>query len=496
MKKTFLFLALMSGFLATSAQFIAQEILEKHSPSTIAKVYEVTLNTLIDHPTQLKLANILYEKDSLVMIAVKGGASLKSIKEIIDNYEAKFSNQFSKEDKIKYENYRHKSYIEAYARINTSYLRKKYLLSESLAKIFYSVSYNKGMAILKESATQSNDSKLSDSAFRSLNVFDTLYQGNLIALKGQPYFNAALDKLKKLKPFNDKQLSALEENYRLQCYRRGDDFHNNFNAALKTVTTDSVYYKALYEDSIKNVASKQAKVEIKEYMYKYGLNPSEVLAIKPIVEDKVFKNIWNNTQYPFSRLRDSLQYDINEKSWLKVKNKLIRLGYTALGTSRFTNTIRHKKTLNLSDAQIDTLADLDLDYDLMIFSYKVNNNGAIPNYSQFERIMLSKVLREGQYDTLINNESMVQAIANAKSDWNEIRYYNLANEGDSSATLRALVNYHKNHLVLVERYYLEPERYKILIANSLQNKPSILKRLEEAKKANTSGESGRLDIKL
>lgn len=480
MKKNTLVVIFFFSMLFCKAQFIAPEIIEKHSPSNISKIYEITLNTLIDHSTQIKLANILNEKDSVMVLALKNNSSLKVINETLNSYQRKFEDQFSPVDKEKYLRYVHKSFIEADARIHTSYLTTKYSFNEELSKIFFNLYFNKNVAIINEIANKNDSSILSEAAFKALKNFDTIHSGQLTALQGQGYFNETVSKLNKVKPFSEKQMSMLRDEYRTQCFRKGDDFHNNFTVALRKITSDTQYYVELYQDSVNDLVQKQSKIELNEYLYKYNLQSADLLAIKPIIEEKVQNNIWTDIRFSFSRIRDSLQKDINQTSWFKIKNKLIRSGYTSLGTSRFSNVLRHKKSLNLSNKQLDSIADLDLEFDLMTFTFVTKNNGATPNYSQFERVLLKKYLREGQFDTLINFESMMQATANAKRDWNEIMKYKLMSESDSGSVTKSLVTYYKNYLVLVERYFLEPDKYKKLIDIAVKNRPQILNSLENA----------------
>ena len=264
--------------------------------------------------------------------------------------------------------------------------------------------------------------------------------------------------------------------------KRGDAFHKNFNAAMQFCISDSIYYKTLYQDSINNVAKKQSEIELDNYVFKYNLNDAARNKIAPILYDKAKRNTWLDTRYAFNRKRDSLQTEINELSWAKIKKELIRLGNTQLSKSKFVTAISYKQILKLSEDQLDSLAEANLQSVMMLYNYAASTKGATLDNSFYVNETLIGILREGQYDSLLQIEVRPQAVANANENWKELAKYKLTNGLDSASVIQPIVNYQTTRLIIWERYKYDSKTYDNLTKMNRENKPEILKRLDVIKK--------------
>jgi hypothetical protein len=481
MKKRIIFTCLLAMPFFVQAQLVDPAIAKKYSSAIVAQVYQATLNTQIPYAVQGKLADILYKRDSLVADAVKNDGSLRQIKSIIDSFHIQFNGQFTGEYKIRHQTFLHKSFIEGTAKADAAFVQQKYGAGTETQNNLYNLAKSRQFVLLKAATQLGTAPTLADSTYKAINLADSMYTSFIAIAKGETYFNGMLQELNKVKPFSPTEAECLQKTFKTQCFKRGDDYHANFNVAMQSCIKDTGYFKVLYEDSIKSLAAKRSRSELYDYIYKYNLVQQDIDSIQPIIYSKVRRNIWLDVKHPFNRLRDSLQNIANETAWLRIKNKLIRNGYFALGSSRISNAMRQYKILKLSPGQLDTLSKFDLEIDLLSFGHKMATRGSMPNFVPgMERELLKQSLREGQLDTLIYYEALMQATANAKNDWSRIAALQLAPAADSAATIKILTGYHRNWLVLNERYKSEPGKYKALLNSAVQAKPPVLKAADEA----------------
>lgn len=482
MKHTLLFFCITHFSPTAEAQLIPNSIIDKYPAGVVSRVYEISLVTLIDSAKQTKLANFFMKKDSLITNAAKGAISVKSSKSQIDSMEIEFENILDAEERFKYNFFKYQRFFEADAKMEAGYIKKKYSTSSDIATSIQKLNISKNQRVLKALTSNSNLSDLPDSNMVYYHKYDSILSKYLITAQGEQYFNQKLKELAKVKPVSAKNVEELRKNYENLCLKNGANYHKNFNAAMQICIPDSAYYKTLFQDSIAEVARLHAKKEIEEYIYKYSLNDDARNKITPIIFEKANKTVWLETRYQFTRKRDSLQIEVSETAWARIKNELIRLGYTQLDKSRFVNAIRFKDVLHLSKPQIDTLIGTNLSNDLTINAYKTLNKGAYPDFGWYVAAQLKLILTEGQYDTLLLIESQPQAIANAKYNWEELKKFNLTTGVDSVSTVRSIVAYHISLITLADRYAGDRATYNKLARATRQTKPEILKRLDAVKK--------------
>jgi hypothetical protein len=485
---------ILYAFEANAQTFIAPIISEKYSAAVYSRVYEITLSTLIPHEKQIQFAKFFTSKDSLILNAAKQEKTIKYIKGLVDSLDIAFDKIFDAETLFKYNYFKYKKFFDADANMESSYIQQKFNASDENTKVFYNLSIAKNQRVLKAILSNSSTIKLPDSTINFYHIYDSVFAKYLIAVQGEVFFNTQISKLNNLKPLAVKEKEEISKYYRIYCLTRGDDYHKNFNAAMQFSISDSNYYKLLYKDSINEIAKKQSQIELEHYVFKYNLNDDASNSIKSILDDKAQRNVWLDTRYYNRKKRDSLQTEINEISWNKVKKVLIKLGYTQLGKSKFIDALIYKQVLNISPIQVDSLVEANFELDMMIYNYDIATKGAILDNSFFTNYKLQDILREGQYDTLLQIEARPQAIASSKQHWDELIKYKLTDGLDSATVIKPIVSYHINRLILWERYKFDMKTYEKLSALNRQNKPDILKKLDAAKKEENVGDKEKTKV--
>jgi len=292
--------------------FIAPVIIEKYPASVYSRIYEITLSTLIPHEKQIQFAQFFTSKDSLILNAAKKEKSIKYIKVLVDSLDIVFDKIFDAETLFKYNYFKYKRYFDADANIQSAYTKQKFNTSDENKKVFYNLTTAKNQRVLKALLSNANLINLPDSTITFYHKYDSIIAKYLIAAEGESFFKTQIEKLNKIKTLSVKEKDEVSKYFKIYCLTRGNDYHKNFNAAMQFSVSDSNYYKALYKDSINEIAKKQSQIELEHYEFKYNLNGEASNNIKPIIEEKAQRNVWLETRYYNRRKRDSLQTEINE----------------------------------------------------------------------------------------------------------------------------------------------------------------------------------------
>ncbi len=481
-KILFFTLTIIISINAVSQSFIAPEIQDKYHPSVYSRVYEITLITLIPHEKQVEFAIFFQRKDSLLIEAAKQEKSIKYCKELLDSLQIVFNKLFNGQQSFRYNLFKYQNYFEADAKMDASFIKDKFKTEEDIETSIYKLGLIKNQRVLKALLSNSSITNMPDSNKLFYQKHDSIISKYIITAQGESYFKNKISELEKIKQLSEKDKLELRKNYQNFCLKNGNNFHKNFNAAMQFTVSDAAYYKLLYQDSIDNIARLISNADIESYVYKYNLDALSKSKIAPILLDKANRTVWLETRYMFNRKRDSLQTEVNEISWAKIKKELIRIGYTSLGRSRFIDAIKYKRILQVSEIQIDSLVEENLRLDLLNYQFAAENNGAVADYSVYTSFMLRKVLNEGQYDTLLQLVVTPQALASAKQNWQELMKYKLTVGLDSAIAIKPIISYHLKRLIIWERYNADYKTYDKLMSVNRQNKPEILKRLDALKR--------------
>jgi hypothetical protein len=482
-RQTILTVFLWLGLLPCRAQVAHPDIAAKYPPGVVSEVYGIVLNTLIPHGTQLKLAGLARQRDMLVMEAAQRG-QLQYIKNALDSFRVLMDAAIPVAYRAQYETYLHRGFVEGNAKATVAALQKRLPMDSATARQLYTMHRARQLASIKGYAALAAGGPLPDSVARTMALTDSLYQSNLIVAKGEGYFAAALQRLRSAGPLDTKTETCLRKQYVAHTLRHGDNYHQNFNMAMRHCVMDSAHFKAMYEDSLAAVIASRAQGELTAYRYRYNLPQWAVDSIAPLAYEKARRGLWLETRHPVGRTGDSLIAVAREISWQRIKNKLVRLGYYALATNRMGRALQWRHTLRITDSQQDSIHkySLALDTVLQIASFRFGME-AKDRDDLSATFHLRHILTENQYDSLPFLESILPAQNTANWDWNEIKRYKLAEAADSAEIHGRLMHYYVTCLTLIKRQRIEPQKYERLAQVTIQNRPDILVRLHEAMKA-------------
>jgi hypothetical protein len=469
------------SLLYSKGQVMAPALVEKYPPGVVSKIYEVTLNTLISHETQIKLANVLVARDKWVMEAAQKDGSLQLIKNALDSFQVLFNAQFAKADRVVYETYLHKGFIEGAAKTVVAALQQQYVVDAETAKGLYTLHRARQLAAIKGYALLEAGQPLTDSVAKLLALTDSLYQGHITVAKGEGYFRATLQKMNAAKPVAGRTADCLHQKFVASTLRHGNDYHQNFNMAMRYCVMDTVHFKAMYTDSLEAVLRQRARAELTDYRYRYNLNQWDVDSIAPLIYDRIKQNLWLETRHPFGPARDSLQVELNELSEMHIKKRLVKMGYHTLGTSRISWALQFRKILQITPQQVDNLCAHEIRIDSMIYRLSINkSHGLIPMQRYIQaNTALRQILTANQYDSLPFLESLSPARKQAQATYRLAVEYKLAAEADSLAIVAELFHYFSVSFTLGIRFDQDPVKYERLYKVAVLNRPDIIKRLVE-----------------
>jgi hypothetical protein len=318
----------------------------------------------------------------------------------------------------------------------------------------------------------------------NLQKYDSMMAVYTIVAKGEEYLKVKLASIDSIKPLEEQKRRRVADNFMSVCLNKGDNYAMNFRTALQLITNDSIYYTHLLKDSIEHAIHIQSKEELEMFSYKYWLPNSLLKEIEPIVMGKKRQALAIELRYPYGRVRDSLLQENAEMAWAKMKHKMIRAGQYRLANNRFAYTMAYKKVLKLSEEQLDSLAYKNYQLDLLAYQYNLIDPWNKYEGETYVKFHLERILRSGQYDTLLRLESNPRAVINAKKNWEEIKKAGLASTEDSALVCNQLFGYHLAYTSINRRYSGNNELQRRLQQQAAERKPAVLKRLEATMKLN------------
>jgi hypothetical protein len=464
--------------LPASAQVVSKQVTDKYPASVITRVYEVTKASSLSPDKQLSLAAFYVRKDSMIAGMLQRNTSPGEIDLVQSALEQEFNELLNSRERLKYKVSVNSEFIEKDARAIASYMARKYGAKADLELILYKLILEKNNGLLRVMHTtiDSNDTRKQEQFV--LSRFDSIYNDYMVAVKGEPYFKQQVDRLTAIKPLTEKEFTILRNNYLNGCLKKGDNYYKNFHTALLFASDNKDYYQLLYKDSIENEVAKKSKQELNDLLYKYGLHDTLLRKIDPILADKTRKITELEATMVFNSTRDSLIRNVEASAWAQVKKIMIRAGYYRLSNSRFVNAMRYEKILNLSSAQLDSLAEKNYRLDILEYVTKSIDpwNEYDPKY--FTNANMEKIFTPGQYDTLLKIESRPLAMSNTYRDWNALKNYKLTEGLDSATTSLSIFTYHMSNLILTRRYEHDKVTLNRLMKANAAYKPAALVKLE------------------
>lgn len=468
--------------LSVTAQVVAKQVTDKYSSSVISRVYEVTRVANLSPTKQVSLAAWYTKRDSVTAILIKQNESPESIQALLAEFDGEFNGILNSEERFNYKYSLSREFIENDAMATAAFLAKKYQGNSDLQISLYKAITEKsnGLFRMLDKGIDAADRTRVEQYY--LSRYDSLYNAYTVALKGESYFKDQVSLLSTVKPLTETEVTLLRRYYLDACKKKGDDYHKNFNTALQYIPSNKDYYKLLYKDSIESEAITRSKKELSGLVYKYGLHDSLQRKIYPILLDNARKEAELETTMIFNRTRDSLQRDLEAKTWALVKKTMIRAGYYRISNSRFVNAMRFERPLQLSGAQLDSLAEKNYQLDMLAHYFETNYPWKEFNPKYFTSANMEKIFTPGQYDSLLKLESGPVAMNNTYTDWLSLKTYKLTEGLDSASTFKSLFAYNMSRELLSKRYENDRATLNRLMKANESYKPLVLSKLEAIQK--------------
>lgn len=478
-----LFITFMFLFLnTTSAQNKPDARRIQFSDQVVVRVAEIASITKMPPARQLLLARFYAKKDSLVLTELKSGKDPQNLVAVFDELNKEFELLLTPDERTKYSLHMSDSYLRREASETARYFSERYNTKGGLKQWFDEIVLDKNLNLARFFASNQKDSK-SSMVKIILQRYDSLMTIYKVAAKGEDYLNRMLKSIDSIKPMENQKKHNISEHFTWLCLRRGDNYLMNFRTALQMTTNERTYFDLLAGDSAEHELQKKDKVELNGLAYKYALPDSILKKIEPIVASKN-RSIYDiELRYPYGQVRDSLLREIQELSWFDIKRILIRAGRYRLGNSRFVYAMAYKNVLKLSEAQLDSLAHRNYQLDIQAYQYSLVDPWGENHGSAFVQFQLQKILRPGQYDTLLQLESSPKAIIETKKNWEQLKRLRLVSEKDSLSVVHELFNYHLTVISIGRRYAGNTPVLQRLTKQASDMKPPLLRKLEAAIKA-------------
>ncbi len=462
----------------TQAQFIAPKIIENYSKSTISKLFEVVTSAIVmDFDKQIKIANYYEAKDSIINSYLIQKFDFNILVKLVDSLNSNFDKLLSYEELVRYNTKKYKKFIEYDCQADLLIANKKYQVDTNLQNSFYKITAIKNQHTIKQISNIKNSS-LQDSSYNIYNKCDSLNQGYIVVAKGQPYFKDKVNLLDKIMQIQPTDLKELIKGFNNNCISRGNNYYLNFLSSMQWNLKDSIYFKTLYTDSIENIANEKSKTELEEYIFKYGISNTIQKKILPILLEKNKRIAFLEISKYHSKERDSLFREANENAWFNIKKFLLRFGYYKGIENKLINVMKLQKLLQLGSNQLDSLVEYNYYLDKLKYNVKINNNEVESEFNDYQRMKIKNLLREGQFDTLINVQAKAQALYNTQLVWYQLSNLKLTNNIDSASNFNQILYYKTELLKIAERYYFDITKYYEVLRMLKTRKPAILKKLE------------------
>jgi len=150
-----------------------------------------------------------------------------------------------------------------------------------------------------------------------------------------------------------------------------------------------------------------------------------------------------------------------------------------LPQSQFTDVLKARKVLWLTNRQVDTLITDISQLERLRVTYKAQHPYSKYDAIPFEGKKILSVLNTVQYNVYLKEKNKESALVNEKKTWNRLKQYDMLTNVDSVQLSKDLIRYHLNILVANERFHNDdtPQNAEARTAAE-RNKPAILKQLD------------------
>jgi|GEM_PF-2244982 len=495
MKKIHLQVATLLSILISSygyGQSLAPQILTQFPAAVVVKVHEISTYVRLSADKQLALAAFFRQEDSLAATMVAAGKPLSEIDRLRSSGEDAGIKQVL--SPAEYDSYANARYI-AHARREGLLMAKlatdKYHCDNATAIKLRDLYFSRNLASERLYGTGRPDAASSDGSlsgdvlYADVRRWDSLIDRYVPAAAGGAYIRKKIAQLDRIRPLQQQQKTALQENFTRLCQQMPEDsYADDFNEAMHMVIVDTLYYARIYQDAIARKSLTSAKGIVRELEKKNKLTKDGVNSIFPIVAERERRLAVLQTAFTVDNAtRDSLYRSVNELYDSLIRIAMLRDGVSPTA-SQFTIAVRERKALGLSAAQVDALLANAAELEKMKDAAREKDPLGKFDSKPFETEHMLQIVSEDQYRSVLIVKNRSQARADAEADWQEMQQRNLAANLNKDSTLRQLNDYYLAKWVMYYRYGNDKIKQAANVKDVFEHMPHALRVLTSARKYN------------
>ena len=473
-------------------QSVTPDVLARFPAAVVVRLYDITAYIQLSRDKQMALAAYFQQEDSLLMNMIAGGRPLPEIRRLqVEGETTEIRKILSGTE---YENYCNAKYMD-HARkeglLMARLARQKYdcdsIMSNRLRDLYFSRNLvsEKLYASGATGAAGQDPGMTNGNLYAEVRRFDALIDKYDLVAAGGAYLKNRMDLLESIKPLEQKQRTALQENFSKRCRQSPDKgYVDNFNEAMHIAITDTVYYASIYKDEIGKQSMSNAMDAMKDLERKNKLTKEGAKSIFPIVAEKERRLAVLHAAFPsYTTTRDSLTREVNYLYDSLIRIAMLRDGVSPMA-SQFTIAVKERKSLGLAAWQVDSLLSLAARLEKMKDAFREKDPLGKFDSKPFETDNMLKVISEDQYRTVLIVKCRGQAKADAEQDWLELQQRHLAANLDKDSTLRQLNDYYLAKWVMYNRYGNDRIKQAANVKDVYEHMPHVLRTLTSARKYN------------
>jgi hypothetical protein len=484
MKKIISLLLAICYTININAQTICKDVLDKYSPSIVAKLYEIVKYTPLKDSLQLAIANQFQNADKELVEAIKQGADIKYIERKQINSQLSFNKIMGKE-MVNYSSKKSTEVAYIFSGGESRYVYETYNLDTSLNTKIRNLAFNKYKRMYqvfllynfdKESAVQkiTEASKYYDSIYYT--IYPTLHSGK--------YIENYIATVKKIKPtIADSIIKKIQNAFFVSTIKTpyidcGQTMLDVMQHIYPDTAITAYFYKPVIERQSKFLSSAQKN----ELINKQHVSKTAYDTIYNLVQKKNSQQVLLEYTYGAnSKWRDSVINVSNKYYDSSITALLFRNG-SLLSTSQFTIALKYKSFLTLRETLVDTLLFHAMYLDKLQDSSKQKDPFAKTDFKAYEAKWLNQLLTEEQYTKLLTIKNSSAAQLDAKEDWEDMETWKITKDFNKEETIKTLFKYYIAKWIIYYRLANDKLKQEANLRSLKETQPKALKMLSAAKK--------------
>jgi hypothetical protein len=468
------------------------DVIKKHNKSVITALYLMYGNKSADINCegQLKLADAIQERDSIMAANIAGNSSAQILQSLLLKIQKKIDNlcaELKTETSFQQQN---KKIVDAEIKFfqKTYGIRKEDSLQlQPLLTAKYTF-FNKAVSQLREGKLF--EGELAQQLSYNWHMIKTAY--NAEATK---YFDEQVQKLNAVKQMPTADFKKINDRY-YELLRITTSFSNKdrFDMAFRQNNTDTIYYRILYPQQISDIAIPLTVAERRRVLQ---YNPS------PVCMDslnKIFRNksrhiaaviLAFNGRYGRS---DTLIRQTAAPYDSLIYVQLLKDG-AYINSGVINAAVKYRVPLKLRNTQTDSLIERGMFLNKIKDSVWNINPLAPYDAKDFENIWLSKILEEEQLFFLLGKKYLKDAQINAANDWTDLEKRGLAKNMKQNEVIAELTLYYIKVKASSTMYAYDIDKQAAYGRSAREAMPQALRTLQYARKNNITTTENKTEIK-